>query len=152
MLHDIGLSRGGKEHHKLSLRLILNDPALPFTERERYIIGSIARYHRKALPDRKHYNLTPLSRAEREKVVVLSSILRLADALDYSHRSVVKRVIVKSFPDQMILECSASGQHYFEDQSVNKKKDLFEKVFKKNLVVVWKSQDRYWNAGGRTRF
>ena len=147
ILHDIGLSRGGKGHHKLSLRLILNDPALPFTERERYIIGSVARYHRKALPNRKHFNLTPLSRAEREKVVMLSSILRVADALDYSHRSVVKKVSVKSLPDRMILECSASGQHYLEDQSVNKKKDLFEKVFKMNLVVVWKSQGRYWNVG-----
>jgi hypothetical protein len=141
MLHDIGLSRGGKGHHKLSLRLILNDPALPFTQRERYIIGSIARYHRKALPDEKHFNLTPLSRTEREKVSVLSSILRVADALDYSHRSVVKKVNVKSLQNQMVLECFVSGQHYLEDQSVKKKKDLFEKVFKRNLAIVWKSQD-----------
>ena len=141
MLHDIGLSRGSKGHHKLSLRLILNDPALPFTEKERYIIGSIARYHRKALPDGRHFNLTPLSRSEREKVPVLSSMLRLADALDYSHRSAVKKVNVKSLPEQMVLECFASGQHYLEDQSVNKKKDLFEKVFKGNLAIVWKSQD-----------
>ena len=152
VLHDIGLSRGGKGHHKLSLRLILNDPALPFTLRERYIIGSIARYHRKALPDEKHFNLTPLSRTEREKVAVLSSILRVADALDYSHRSVVKKVKVKSVPDQMVLECLVSGQHYSEDQSVNKKKDLFEKVFKRNLAIVWKPEEligdtKYSNAG-----
>jgi exopolyphosphatase/guanosine-5'-triphosphate,3'-diphosphate pyrophosphatase len=141
ILHDIGLSRGGKGHHKLSLRLILNDPALPFTERERYIIGSIARYHRKALPDSRHFNLTPLSRTEIEKVAVLSSILRVADALDYSHRSVVRKVNVKQLRDQMVLECFVSGQHYLEGQSVKKKKDLFEKVFKGNLAIVWKSQD-----------
>jgi len=140
ILHDIGGSRGNKRHHRVSLDLILNDPALPFTQRERYIIGSIARYHRKALPDRKHFNLTPLSRTEREKVAVLSSILRVADALDYSHRSVVKKIIVKSLPDQMTLECFFSGQHYLEDQSVKKRKDLFEKVFKKSLAIVWKTQ------------
>ena len=140
IVHDIGRSRGDKGHHKVSLSLILNDPALPFTQRERYVIGSIARYHRKALPDEKHYNLTPLSRAEREKVAVLSSLLRLADALDYSHRSVVKKINVKSLPDKMVLECFFSGQHFLEDKAVRRRKDLFERVFKKNLAVVWKAQ------------
>jgi putative phosphoesterase len=140
ILHDIGLSRGKKGHHKSSLRLILNDQALPFTQKERHIIGSIARYHRKALPNRKHVNLRPLSQTERKKVAVLSSILRLADALDCSHSSVVKKVNVKSFPNHIVLECLASGHHYLESQSVMKKKDLFEKVFKTSLTVVWKSR------------
>ena len=140
VLHDIGRSRGEKGHHKASLGLILNDPSLPFTQKERYIIGSIARYHRKALPDRKHFNLAYLSRAEREKVAVLASILRVADALDYSHMSVVKRVNLRPLPDEMILECLFSGQHYLEDQSLKKRKDLFERVFKKKLTIVWKMQ------------
>jgi putative phosphoesterase len=138
ILHDIGISKDRKGHHKLSLRLILNDPTLPFTNNERYIIGSIARYHRKALPNKKHFNLKPLSQTEREKVTLLSSILRVADALDYSHRSVVKKLNVKLLPNKIVLECQATENHYLEDQSVSKKKDLFEKVFKSNLVVIWK--------------
>jgi putative phosphoesterase len=140
ILHDIGLSRRRKGHHKLSLTLILNDPALPFTQKERYIIGSIARYHRKAFPNVNHYNLKPLSETEREKVAVLSSILRVADALDYSHRSIVKKVNVRSFPNRIVLECPVSGRHYLEDQSVGKKKGLFEQVFKKDLAIAWKSE------------
>jgi diadenosine tetraphosphatase ApaH/serine/threonine PP2A family protein phosphatase len=140
ILHDIGLSRSGKGHHKSSLRLILNDPDLPFTQRERYIIGSIARYHRKALPNRNHFNLTLLNQTEREKVTILSSILRVSDALDYSHKSVVKRVNVKSLPNHIVLECLFNGDHDLEDQSVRKKKDLFEKVFKSDLTIVWKPQ------------
>jgi putative phosphoesterase len=139
ILHDIGLSRGRKGHHKSSLRIILNDQALPFTQKERYIIGSIARYHRKAVPARKHFNLAPLSQTERKKVAVLSSILRVADALDYSHRSVVKKLHARTFPNQIVLECLAAGNHYMEDQSVAKKKALFEKVFKSSLAIVWKS-------------
>jgi exopolyphosphatase/guanosine-5'-triphosphate,3'-diphosphate pyrophosphatase len=139
ILHDIGISRDRKGHHKLSLRLILNDASLPFTNKERYIIGSIARYHRKTLPDKKHFNLKPLSQTEREKVTLLSSILRVADALDYSHRSVVGKLNVKTLPNKIVLECQATGNHYLEDQSVSKKKDLFEKVFKNDLTVIWKS-------------
>jgi putative phosphoesterase len=139
ILHDIGLSRAAKGHHKSTLRLILNDPQLPFTYEERYIIGSIARYHRKALPSKKHFNLKPVNQIERQKITVLSSILRVADALDYSHKSVVQRVNVKSFPNHVVLECVAAGEHNLEEKSVMKKKDLFEKVFKSELTLVWRS-------------
>jgi putative phosphoesterase len=140
ILHDIGLSRGAKGHHKSTLRLILNDPQLPFTYGERYIIGSIARYHRRALPSKKHYNLKPVNQSEREKIGVLSAILRVADALDYSHKSVVQRVNVKLFPNHVVLESVASGEHNLEEKAVMKKKDLFEKVFGSELSLEWKSQ------------
>ena len=138
LLHDIGLSRSGKAHHKASLNLILNDPNLPFTHKERYLIGSIARYHRKALPDKNHFNLEPLNQTEKEKVAILSSILRVADALDYSHKSVVSRVNVKTFPNHIALECRFSGNHDLEDMSFEKNKDLFERTFKSALTIVWK--------------
>ena len=140
ILHDVGLSKTRKGHHKSSLGLILNDPAFPFTHREKYIIGSIARYHRKALPNKKHFNLAALSKTERDKTAILSAILRVADALDYSHKSIVKRVNVKLLPNHIVLECVASGDHTLEDQSFRKKKDLFEKVFKSDLTLVWRPQ------------
>jgi putative phosphoesterase len=138
LLHDIGLSKSERAHHKSSLNIILNEPKLPFTHKERYLIGSIARYHRKALPDKKHFNLKPLNQTEKEKVAILSSILRIADALDYSHKSVVSRVNVKTFPNHIALECRFSGNHDLEDMSVSRKKDLFEKMFKSALTIVWK--------------
>jgi putative phosphoesterase len=140
ILHDIGLSRGTQGHHKSTLRLILNDSQLPFTYHERYMIGGIARYHRKAIPNKKHFNLKPFNHIEREKIALLSSILRVADALDYSHKSVVQRVDVKLSPNHIILEITALGEHSLEEKSVMKKKDLFEKVFKDELTLVWRSQ------------
>jgi exopolyphosphatase/guanosine-5'-triphosphate,3'-diphosphate pyrophosphatase len=102
------------------------------------LIGSIARYHRKALPDKNHFNLEPLNQTEKEKVAILSSILRVADALDYSHKSVVSRVNVKTFPNHIALECRFSGNHDLEDMSFEKNKDLFERTFKSALTIVWK--------------
>ena len=57
ILHDIGLAKSKEGHHKKSAKLILNETKLPFTSRERRIIASIARYHRKGLPKPSHYNL-----------------------------------------------------------------------------------------------
>ncbi|HMK82760.1 MAG TPA: YfcE family phosphodiesterase, partial [Candidatus Bathyarchaeia archaeon] len=140
LLHDIGLTRRKRGYHKSSLELILNDLQLPFTFRERYLVGSIARYHRKAMPDANHFNLAPLSRVERQKVVVLSSLLRVAEALDFSRERIVRKIAVRVLPNQMILECEARGDPHVEDLALKKMKDLLEKTFRRNLVVVWKTQ------------
>jgi putative phosphoesterase len=137
LLHDIGWSRGGTGHNKTSLKLILNDCDLPFTTNERYIIGSIARYHRKKPPKKKHYNYASLSPKEKQKVVLLSSILRVADALDFSHGSIVKNLIVKINTTAVTIKCKVNKNPVLEEQSLNKKKDLFEKTFDKDLVVLW---------------
>ena len=47
---------------------------------------------------------------------------------------------MKSFPNHIVLECVAPGEHNLEEKSVMKKKDLFEKVFKSELTLVWRSQ------------
>jgi putative phosphoesterase len=137
ILHDIGWSRGGTGHNKTSLKLILNDSDLPFNTTERYIIGSIARYHRKKPPKQKHYNYAPLNPSEKQKVVLLSSILRVADALDFSHGSIVKNLKVSINHAAVTVKCRVNQNPVLEDQSLNKKKDLFEKSFNRDLVVIW---------------
>ena len=57
ILHDIGLSKSRRGHHKKSAKLILNDTQFPFTSKERRIIANIARYHRKAFPKQNDHNL-----------------------------------------------------------------------------------------------
>jgi len=140
ILHDIGLSRGRKSHNKISLMLILNDMKLPFNTKERYIIGSISRYHRRAMPSRKHYNLKPLNEEERNKVQILSAILKVADALDYSHRSLVKSIKINVLDTRVVFECEVTGNTALEDQAIGNKKDLFEKVFGKDLEIIWKTR------------
>jgi putative phosphoesterase len=137
ILHDIGWSQGGTGHNKASLKLILNDCDLPFTTNERYLIGSIARYHRKNPPKNKHYNFASLNPQEKQKVVLLSSMLRVADAIDFSHGSIVKNLRVSISPAAITIKCIVNQNPILEEQSLNKKKDLFEKSFKRDLVILW---------------
>src|SRR5579872_4109627 len=84
-LHNAGMVVAVRRHHKISYRLI-KDAALPdFTEKERHEIACIARYHRRALPSTSHEEYAVLSRSARKRVSALSALLRVADALDYSH-------------------------------------------------------------------
>jgi len=138
ILHDIGLSQGTRGHHKTSLRLILDDTQLPFTSVERRIVASIARYHRKGFPKENHYNLAALNPAVRRKITLLSSLLRVADALDFTHQSVVERVEANAGTKNVKLECLVRLDPAFEEQAVSKKKDLFEEAFKRKIIVEWK--------------
>jgi CHAD domain-containing protein len=140
ILHDIGLSEGTRNHHKKTLDLILNDMELPFTLSEKRIIGSIARYHRKGLPKERHYNLAAFSQGTIEKIMVLSSLLRVADGLDNTHQSIVKDLTFKKDSKEITAQCLSDSNHIFEQQEFNKKKELFEKVFKVKLVSTWSHQ------------
>jgi len=140
ILHDIGLSEGMSGHHKKSMKLILNDTELPFTSEERRTIASIVRYHRKGFPKQKHYNLATLNGATIRRITILSSVLRVADGLDYSHQSVVNIVNFKVGSKKVNVECIVHSASAPEEQAFNKKKDLFENLFRRKLVLVWKQQ------------
>jgi exopolyphosphatase/guanosine-5'-triphosphate,3'-diphosphate pyrophosphatase len=140
LLHDVGLSKGTAKHHKTSMQLILNATQLPFASEDRRVIASIARYHRKALPKPGHYNLTPLDKETVDSISVLSGILRIADSLDYSHESNVTGLAVNVGAQKIAIECITKADLTLEEQAFNKKKDLFEQVFGKKTVLVWKQQ------------
>ena len=142
LMHDVGLSKSTAQHHKTSMQLILNATQLPFASQERRVIASIARYHRKALPKPSHYNLSTLDAKTVEGISVLSSILRLADSLDYSHESSVKGLAVNVGTNKITVECITNADLTLEEQAFDRKKDLFEQVFGKKTVLVWKQQKK----------
>jgi exopolyphosphatase/guanosine-5'-triphosphate,3'-diphosphate pyrophosphatase len=141
ILHDIGWSQGPKGHHKSSLKLILNEQEFPFTSDERYLIGSIARYHRKANPKNSHFHFAALSSKNKEKVRVLASFIRIADGLDASHAAVVTDFDLKIESDSVILDCFVSDDTSLESESILKKKDLFESVVRRKLIVQWRQKN-----------
>ena len=138
LLHDIGWIEGWKEHHKVSLRIILDTPLLPFSNKERLIIGSIARYHRKALPNIKHDHFAALSEEERSLVETLASMLRLADGLDSSHQSRVRDVTCRVTQKKIVFHCLAPVQPQEEEKAALGKSDLISSVFKRKVEIAWK--------------
>jgi len=137
ILHDIGLSKGLKGHNKKTMKLILNDTRLIFASETRRVIASIARYHRKKLPNKKDYNLAPLSSNVKRKIFLLSGILRSADSLDYSRNSVVKNLRLTANSKRIKVQCTTSSSIELEQHAFMKKKDLIEKALKRKMVLVW---------------
>jgi exopolyphosphatase/guanosine-5'-triphosphate,3'-diphosphate pyrophosphatase len=137
ILHDIGWIEGWHNHQKTTLRIILSTPILPFTGKERLIIGSIARYHCKSLPKATHDHYAALKPKEQEIVAILASFLRLADGLDSSHRGLIKNVDCELSPDELVLLCKVHSPAHDDRLAAMEKADLFEKVFDRKVIIRW---------------
>ena len=133
LLHDIGWIGGQKGHHKKSLNIIRDTVSLPFSYRRRLIVGSIARYHRRAFPDVKHYHYFALAPPDREIVLVLSAILRVADGFDAEHRQAIKYVSCKITPKAIIIHYQTNKPVSAEIKAAVAKGDLMERVFKRKV-------------------
>jgi exopolyphosphatase/guanosine-5'-triphosphate,3'-diphosphate pyrophosphatase len=144
LLHDIGWSRPGGGHHVSSMELILNDQSLPLNTRERYMVASIARYHN-SLPKAKHYNYSVLTAVDRRTVLMVASILRIADALDASHQGPVELQSIECLDDRIVLRGISSQPTGEEFSKFESKKDLFENVFRRKAVL------EVQRIGGRSR-
>ena len=97
LLHDVGLSKGKKGHHKESLELIKKHGApLGWKPEEMARAGLVARFHCGALPIRSHKSLRDLLTEEQRQVIRLSAILRLANALDSEHDGRIRSVKIEN--------------------------------------------------------
>jgi exopolyphosphatase/guanosine-5'-triphosphate,3'-diphosphate pyrophosphatase len=138
LLHDIGWVEGWKEHHKTSLNIILTSPMLPFDNRERQLIGSLCRYHRKALPDVRHDHYAALDEADRFKVSRLAALLRVADGLDCTHRSLVTELYARVDPKTIGIDLLCSAPAIDEQRDGLKKGNLIEIAYQRKLIIEWK--------------
>jgi len=139
LLHDIGWSEGGQQHHKKSLRIIVESPLLPFNHYERLAIGSIARYHRRAFPSLKHEHFAQLSPEDQLTVAVLAGVLRAADGLDSLHRGAVHEVSGAIASDRILIRCQTDVLSEEERQSAAEKAELLTKVFARRVEFEWLS-------------
>lgn len=140
MLHDIGFFVSHAQHHRHSYYLIRNAELLGFTENEKALMANIARYHRKSHPKPKHEGFCLLSPADRKTVLLLASILRIADGLDRSHRGMVHsaRCAVSRGKVQCVLTPRRGGNVDLETWGAEWKKGLFEEVYGKKFTFTVK--------------
>lgn len=135
-LHDIGYFISYNSHHKHSYHLIRHADLFGFTPQEREMIAQIARYHRKSLPKKKHAEFLRMSEKDQQSVCRLGGILRLADGLDRRRSCLVEVAGLVHSGDNFRLQLLGTEDISVEVFGANAKKELFEKAFGGNLVLV----------------
>ncbi len=138
-LHNIGIFINNRASHKHAEYIINSSSLFRLTESEIKMIACIARYHRKSAPQKTHYLYNSLSSDEQILVQKLSSILRITNALDSSHKQKAKRLEVKiESKNKISLIVHTHDDFVLEKTGFNDKKDLFEEVSGSKLTLLIK--------------
>jgi exopolyphosphatase/guanosine-5'-triphosphate,3'-diphosphate pyrophosphatase len=135
-LHDIGWSKTVlKKHHKLSCEMILEMDIPGLESKDKLACALVARYHTKGLPDAvKHHKFAELSLKKRNLVEWLAAILRVADALDSNHTSVIKKLKMQIDDKNVTVILDTKGDCWDEIRRVRRKEDLLIKKSGKTMV------------------
>lgn len=133
MLHDAGYLINARQHHKHTYYLIKHSDLAGFSADEIEIIANIARYHRRALPCITHGAFKGLTPKHKRAVRVLSALLRVADALDRTHFSVVQTLDVR-IAKVVTVVLRVAGDAEFEAWAAKGRADLLSQVFRRRVA------------------
>lgn len=133
VLHDIGNAVSHQKHHKHTFYLVANADVPGFSDRERELVATVARYHRRSTPDRKRADLEHLAPGELSTVRRLSALLRVANALDASHQQPVRSVRAEPRHGAVALHVRLRGPADLELWELEREAAFFREVFRKRL-------------------
>jgi exopolyphosphatase/guanosine-5'-triphosphate,3'-diphosphate pyrophosphatase len=135
-LLDVGHFVSSTGHHKHSYYVVANSDLAGFTERERLLVASLCRYHRKSLPITAHSAYQALMPDERRTLLMTIPLLRFADNLDRGHEQRVSGVDCRIRDGEVILEVRASGDIDLEQWGAERAGEAFRQFYNRAVRVV----------------
>lgn len=133
-LHETGMQVSDRGYHKHTYYLIRHAQLRGFTEEQVILVANVARYHRKSPPADEHPNLEELSPAQRGDVEKLAAILRIAEALDRSHKQSVRDVAVR-FNGNVRFSVRTRSDAVVEIAAATKRAKYFASLFETKVRI-----------------
>jgi exopolyphosphatase/guanosine-5'-triphosphate,3'-diphosphate pyrophosphatase len=136
LLHDVGLAKDEKGHHKATYNLIRGlTPPLGWSAEKMRWVGIVARYHRGALPRAGQKTILGLSQAQRQVVLKLAGILRLANAFDSERNGRIERLQVHEHNGFFEIAAQGYSSRDRMAESVAAARHLLETVYRRPVLV-----------------
>lgn len=130
LLHDTGHMISHRGHHKHGEYLAMNGDIPGLEGRDRALVASLVRYHnRKSEPARHHAAYSTLNNSDQRITRRLAAILRIAEALDHSHRQRVMQVRASFQGGAVGVQVTARGDAAEDLRDANHSAELFEREF-----------------------
>jgi exopolyphosphatase/guanosine-5'-triphosphate,3'-diphosphate pyrophosphatase len=136
LLHDIGEHIDHEDHDRHAAYLVGHGRLRGFTPEEVRVLAGVVRWHRRGEPKADDPLVGPLEGPARERVRRLAALLRVADGLDRGRRQVVTGLRARVDPSLVLVRVSAAGDPELELWGARRKRDLFERVFARELEVT----------------
>ena len=130
LLHDIGHMISHRGHHKHGEYLTLNGDIPGLEGRDRAVVAALVRYHnRKSEPAGHHTAYSSLNNADKRITRRLAAMLRIAEALDHSHRQKAVKIRASFQRGAVSLQVHARGDAVEDLRDATHSAELFEKEF-----------------------
>ena len=136
LLHDIGQHVSRKGHHRHAAYLVDHAQLRGFAPGEVEFLAALVRHHRRGDIKASEPRVAALDKPSRDRLRKLAALLRLADGLDRGRRGVVEEVDVAVGTDLVVLRVQARDDAELELWGVRRRRDLFEKVFERELEAT----------------
>lgn len=96
LLHRVGMSKTRKKYHLASYRLIRKlEPPLGWNAETLRLVALIVRFHRGPIPRSGQKAFAGIPDKQKEALVLLCGVLRLAHAFDLQHQKQIQRLELK---------------------------------------------------------
>lgn len=127
ILHECGKFVHATGHNDAAYSLIRYTELIGLDSDELETIALVVRLYPKQNPYENYYYQS-LPAAKKVIVSKLTAILRIADAMDSSHKQKVKDMTVTLYPDRLHISCDVVADMSFEEWSFEHRSGLFEEV------------------------
>jgi len=136
LLHDVGRSKKEKAHHKAAYDLIRKlTPPLSWSEEKMRWVGIVSRYHRGALPRVGHKILAGLTPDQRQDVLRLAGILRLANAFDCDRNRRIQHLEVSEHNGFVTIAAQGYSARDRMAEKIAAARHLLETVSRRPVMV-----------------
>ncbi len=129
LLHDVGYFINAETHERHSYYIIRSMRLPQISDADNKLVSLTALLHKAQEIDPYIKMHDYLSEEEMFILMKLASLLRIADALDASHRQLVEGFDVLKMGSNITIRIKSSKYTYFEELSLKKKSELFTNVF-----------------------
>ena len=134
ILHDCGKYLSISEAADCSYTIIMSSEILGLTHREREMVANAVAFNRKQLVPYQEM-ADRFSQEEYMTIVKLLAILKVANALDRSHRQKFKEIRMSVRDSRLNIVVEASDSFVLEKGLFEEKADFFQEVFSIRLVL-----------------
>lgn len=129
LLHECGGFIADASHHKHSQYIIQHSDIFGLSLSDIKLVALIARYHRNSPPKPGHSIYRDLDTHQQMRVSKISSILRIADALDRTHSARGENISVRITPGVLHIHLSDVTDATVERIAMKSKGNLFQNIF-----------------------
>lgn len=135
ILHDTGKFIQVNRHSHQSFHIIKSLDIFGISDQERLMVAYIARFH-SATWSPVRQDMPELNRNDRQSVLQMAAILRLADSFDASHTQKLAQMIVRQKDMRLIVSIDAGIDTTLETSAAAEKSQLLQEIF--GLVLEFK--------------